>query len=60
MFERQNQLVNDRGPRSLRKPYTLPELTRHGTVVELTHSPIATDGTTVGSGIVSDNTSTQS
>jgi hypothetical protein len=40
----QNQTMKDHVPESPRKPYANPELTRHGTVVELTHAPIATDG----------------
>ena len=47
MSERQNQRVKNHDPESPRQPYTNPQLTRHGTVVELTHSPIPTDQTLV-------------
>jgi hypothetical protein len=54
MSERQNRSVTDQ--ESPRKPYTNPQLTRHGTVVELTRMPppIETDQTCVGSCIVTD------
>jgi hypothetical protein len=54
MDAKQNQLVIAQDPDSPRKPYTLPELTRHGTVVELTRTPILTDGAVIGSGILTD------
>jgi hypothetical protein len=50
MSERQHQRVKNQDQESPRQPYTNPQLTRHGTVVELTHTPIPGD-TFVGSGI---------
>ena len=46
MSESRKQLTKDRAQESSRKPYSVPQLTRHGTVVELTHSPIPADVTT--------------
>jgi hypothetical protein len=51
MSERQNRSVTDQ--ESPRKPYTQPRLTRHGTVVELTHALITADFV-VGSAIITD------
>jgi hypothetical protein len=46
MSEKQNQTVKKQDQESPKKPYTNPQLTRHGTVVELTRMPppIQTDG----------------
>jgi hypothetical protein len=56
MSERQNQSAITQDQESPKKPYTNPQLTRHGTVVELTRMPppIETDQTCVGSCIVTD------
>ena len=56
MTERQDQTVKNQDQQPSRKPYLSPELTRHGTVVELTHTPVPTDFF-VGSGILTDGAS---
>jgi hypothetical protein len=46
MDERPKQSAITKDQETPRKPYTIPQLTRHGTVVELTRMPppIETDG----------------